>query len=190
MSVSPRSSALSRASSLKRSHSDMSDLAGYLEANIKPVLVVAALVVTVVVAWLVGDKYEAATVRQGWPEVTRNGTLAGAVLLAVLAVTAWVTAHAYMSADRTIRMALLAIFVAVAVLVAVALWMYFSEDRVTVAFYLVVAAVLLVAVHTYLCWRELAMMGVVGMVPAVLLGLFLLWQFWPESSATPATSTA
>lgn len=191
MSVSPRSSALSRASALKRSSHDMSDFTNRLEANIMPVLQVAALVVCVVIAWIVGERYEATTVRLAWPEVTRNGTLAGAVLLAVLACTAWVTAHAYMVADHTMRLVLLGLFALVAVLLAVAAWMFFREDRVTAAFYLVVAAILAVAVHTYLCWRHLAMFGLAAMVPMILLVLFLLWQFWPESvPCTPATTSA
>lgn len=191
MSVSPRSSALTRAGTLRKSSHDMSYFTSRLEDNIMPVLAVAALIVGLVIAWFVGERYEATTTRFNWPEVTRNGCLAGVVLLAVLCVTAWVTGSAYMKADHTMRLVLLGLFLLVAVLLAVAAWMYFREERMHAAFYLVVAAALAVAVHTYLCWRDLGLYGAAAMIPAILLVLFLLWQFWPETVAsTPATTTA
>lgn len=186
-SVSPRSSALSRASSMKRSRHDMSDFTDKLEANILPVLLVAAVVAAGVVAW-VAHNYEQVVTAHGWRELFTNGFLAGVTLLAVLGCVAWVTAHAYMHSDKTIRMVLLGIFVAAAALLVAIAWFYFRRDDVTVAFYLTVALVAGVLVHTYFCWRALAVMGVAAMVPAVLLGAFLLWQFWPSSSTTVSTA--
>lgn len=191
MSVSPRSTALSRAGQ-KRYGNDMSDFTRRLESNIDVVLQGAALLVAVVIACIVGERFDSVTIQQNWPEVTRNGCLAGVVLLAVLCVTAWVTGWAYMKADHTVRLVLLGLFLAVAVLLTVAFWMYFREDRMYVAFWLVVAALVGVAVHAYLCYREVMMYGALAMVPLALLCLFLIWQFWPESSSlsTSTTTTA
>lgn len=183
MSSSPRSSALARAKDSRRCHDGVHDLTHRLAANILPVLLLAAVVVSAVIAWLVGSRYEAVAVSKGWAEVFRYGTLAGVALLAILGVTAWVTAHAYMHSDPTYRMVLLAIFVGVSVVLGLALYFFFCRNDRTVAFYLTVVAVLAVLVHTYLCWRAMGLMGVVGMVPAVVLGAYLLYRFWPEELA-------
>lgn len=188
MSTSPRSRSLASAG-YKRSSHDMSDFTRRLEDNIQVVLQLVALVVAVVIAVIVGERFDATTINHEWPEVTRNGCLAGVVLLAVLGVTAWVTAWAYMSADHTMRLVLLGLFALVAVLLAVAFWFYFREDRMNVAFWLVVAALVGVAVHAYLCYREVMLYGAVAMIPLALLCLFLIWQFWPESTGLTSTTT-
>ena len=192
MSSSPRSSALSRASSQRSRKSGYSSLTARLEDNIMPVLLLAAIVASAVIAWIVGNRYEPKALADGWNEVFRNAPLAGVALLTVLGVTAWVTAHSFMRGDDTARMALLVIFVLVALLLAVAMWFFYRRDDRTVAFYLVVATTVAGLVHTYFCWRSWGVMGVVGMVPAVLLLVFLLWHFWPEGNdeAAAATTTA
>jgi uncharacterized membrane protein len=94
-----------------------------------------------------------------------------------------------MKADHTMRLVLLGLFLVVAVLLAVAFWMYFREERMHVAFWLVVAALVGVAIHAYLCYREVELYGALAMVPLALLCLFLLWQFWPENSVVNPSST-
>lgn len=182
MSSSPRSSALSRASSLKGPRSSVSDLTYRLESNIRPVLMLAAVVAAVVIAWMVGGSYEEVAAELHWADVLQNGTLAGVCLLGVLGVTAYVTAHAFMHADHTARMVMLALFVGIAVVLGIAAYLFFcrtGSDR-KVAFYLVVAVVLAVLVHTYFVWRATDLWHACGMIPAVALGALLLWKFWPE----------
>lgn len=187
MSASPRSSVLGRSSAMKRGRSSVDSLTMRLEENLLPVLVIAAVVVAAVVAFIIGDDYSTVASQQSWQDVFQNPVLAGVVLLAVLVCTAWVTAHAYMYSEKTARWVLLAIFVGAAVVLGVALWLFFCrpDDR-TVAFYLVLVVALGLLVHTWLCWRALRVMGVVGMLPALLLGVFLLWHFWPDNVSTAA----
>lgn len=195
MSTSPRSTVLGRSSAMKRGRSDtfglhrsdMFTLPHSLEENLLSVLVLAAVVVAAVVAYVVGDHYAAVAAQQSWQEVFQNPVLAGVALLAVLVCTAWVTAHAYMHSDHFARWVLLAIFVVAAVVLSVALWLFFRrhDDR-TIAFYLVVLAVVGLVVHTWFCWRALRVMGLVGMLPAILLGVFLLYHFWPDNVSSSA----
>lgn len=178
MSSSPRSSALLARSKLAHRSSD---LLNRLEHNIMPVLMVAAVVVTLVICWMVGDQYAAKT--SAWPEVLHKGTVAGALLLLAFAGVAWATAMAFSSSsDQTTRMVLLALFVAVAVAFGVAMWFHFRrEDPHHVAFYLMVAVLVAALVHSYLVWVAVDTMGVVGMLPAALAVAFLVYQFWPDS---------
>ena len=107
MSTSPCSTVLGRSSAMKRGRSDtfglhrsdMFTLPHSLEENLS-VLVLAAVVVAAVVAYVVGDHYAAVAAQQSWQEVFQNPVLAGVALLAVLVCTAWVTAHAYMHSDH------------------------------------------------------------------------------------------
>lgn len=186
MSVSPRSSILGRGSA-KRTHSDVSSLVHRLEENLLPVLVVAAVVVAAVVAFIVGDDYQTVAAHQSWPDLLQNPVLAGTVFVSVLVCTAWVTAHAYMHSDHMARWALLAIFVVAAVVLGVALWLFFCrpDDR-TVAFYLVLVVAVGLLVHTWLCYRALHFMGVLGMVPVLVVGVVLLWYFWPDRVTSAA----
>jgi hypothetical protein len=154
-----------------------SNLTARLEENIVPVLLLAAIVVAAVIAWLVGDRYEAFAAADGWHTFFRNGALMGTLFLGALLCVAWVTAHAYMHADNTIRMALLALFVGIAVLAGFSLWLYFKETPdARLAFWLLLVAVVGVLVHTYLVWMHAKVMGVVGMLPLIVVGVYLLWR--------------
>ena len=184
--TSPRTSALSRASSLPRYRSGVSDLAMRFEENVLPVLLLVAVVAAAAIAWVVGARYEKVAADEGWADVFRCGTLAGVALLIVLGCTAWVTAYAYMHSASTARMVLLALFLGIAVVTGVALWLFFNRDERTIAFYLMVAVAVAVLVHCYLVWRASHFMGLIGMVPAVVFVAYLLWRFWPAC----LTSTA
>lgn len=181
-SVSPRSSVLSRCVPM----TPCKEWTVRLEANILPILLVAAVVVSVAVAWIAKD-YETVSTDMKWPTTFRSGTLAGVSLLAAAGCTAWVTAKAYSHGDHTARLLLLALAVGVSVCLGVATWLYFRSHDYHAAFYLVVAATLGVLVHTYFCFRHLRTVGVVGMVPAVLVCAFLLWRFWPQDHDHPVT---
>lgn len=173
-SVSPRSSALS---SRRVSRSDMP--MEWVADNVTAVLAIAAVVACIVVAVIAKD-YEAKAAAHAWNSLFRNGPLAGVALLAVLGCTAWVTGEAFHKSDSMVRQVLLGIFVLAAVVLAVIAYLFFRKDDIQWAFYLSVALTVAVLVHTYLCWKACHLLGVVGMVPALLLCVFLLYHFWPS----------
>lgn len=187
MSASPRSSILGRGSAKRTRGGDSMHLVSRLEENLLPVLVAAAVVVAAVIAFIIGDDYQSVTTQLSWPELLQNPALAGAVLAGVLVCTAWVTAHAYMHSDQMYRWILLGIFVGAAVVLGIALWLFFCrpDDRL-VAFWLVVLVAVGLVVHTWVCYRALHFMGILGMVPVLVVGVLLLWYFWQDRESAGA----
>jgi len=154
-----------------------------LENNLCCVLLLAAILVAGLIAYFVDEHYATVAVAKGWHEFFHNSFLAGVLLLAVLATTACITCKVYPHACKRFRMILLGLFVGIAAVFAVSLYLFFvkNDDRnsVLAAFWLMVVAVVGVLAHTYILWMFHQWMGVLGMVPLIVAGLYLLWRFFP-----------
>ena len=174
----PRSSPLNVLSSRRRG-ANLVNVNARLEDNAVPLLILAAVIVAAVAAWIVGERY--AVNHDAINSFFRNGPLAGVLFLAVLVCTAWVTGHCLMHGDRTLRMLLLVVFVVVAVLVLTAFWFYYRSHDQTVAKWLAIAALVAGVFHTYLCWRCAEVQGVIAMVPAALFLVLMVWRFWVDT---------
>jgi hypothetical protein len=153
-----------------------------LEANIAQLLFIAAVVVAFFVAWLVGPNYE--TKAAHWHSWFRHGTVAGVILAVALVTCAVVTGMAYTSAKtaKTAALILLVLFLAIAGLFTFAMWYHFRRsagDPKHVAFYLMIAVVVGALIHSYFIFKALGFMGVVGMVPLLLTGAYVLYQVRP-----------
>ena len=184
-SVSPRSSTLPRSMPISSCYTK--EWTAQLEENILPVLLVAAAVASAVVAWIARD-YEMVTHDRKWPHCSQSGVLAGVSMLAALGCAAWVTSRVYEKSDHFYRMLLLGLFAASAVLLGVVAWMYFRTQEMNVAFYLACALVAVLLGHTYVCFRYWGSAGVLAMVPAVLLALFVAWCLYPDDGPMSVTS--
>lgn len=188
---SPRTTALARARDSRSSPCNMPvfDLS-MLEDNLCCILLLAAILVAAVIAHFVdydvAKGYNAVAVARGWHQFFQNAFLAGVLLLGVLVTTACITCKVYKHACKRFRMILLGLFVGIAVLVGVSIYLYFhyneDRDRVRAAFWLMLVAVVGVLVHTYICYMFHQWMGVVGMVPLIVAGLYLLWRFWDATA--------
>lgn len=175
---STRSSSLTRVSSSRRGASS-NDFLRQLGDNILPTLVLVAVVVALVIGYIAGPYYDAKT--ENWWEIFKNTMVAGVGLTVALGAAAWVTAMCYMHADQSTRMLVLGLFAAAAVLLVIAAWMYFRRsDQRHVAFYLVLAALVALAVHTYLCFREDGVMALAGMALLVFVVAYCVYKFWPD----------
>jgi len=114
----------------------------------------------------------------GWPEFSQPGCLAGLILLACLAATAYGTACAYRQSDYTGQMVLIGTFVAVALLLAVAFWLFYRSLDVQTAFYVMVAVAIVALVHLYFVYRSYHTVALLVCLPLVVVVAFLLWAYW------------
>mgnify|MGYP006948854022 CR=1 FL=1 len=192
VNASPRSTCppqLARSTPMKVSRSiDGSLYWARLNDNVVPILLGAAVLAAAVLCYIAKD--HSMYVRdQCWPEFSQSGPLAGFVLLAVLCLVAYGTACAYRASDYVGQMVLLGTFVAVAVLLAVAFWLFYRTHDHHTAFYVMVAAAVVALVHAFYVWRSMDTVALVCCLPFLILVGFLLWAYWRSCCrlATPMT---
>jgi tryptophan-rich sensory protein len=180
VSASPRSCPpqLARSSPIKPSRGiDGALYWARLTDYILPVLLVAAVVAAAVLCWIA--RCHSTYAREHcWPEFAQSGPLAGFVLLVVLCLVAYGTACAYRMSDYTGQMVLLGTFVAVVVLLAVALWLSHRSGDHHTAFYVMIAVAIVALVHAFYVWRTMDTMALVCCVPFLVLVAFLLYRYW------------
>lgn len=159
-----------------------------LNDNIVPVMLGLAVLVAALLVWIAKD--HSVLVRElGWPEFSHPGCLAGLVLLAGLAATAYGTACAYRQSGHTGQMVLVGTFVAVAVLLAVAFWLFYRSHDYQSAFWVMVAVAIVAVVHLYFVYQSAHNVALLCCLPLAAVVVFLLWAYWRSYHPAHVTVT-
>jgi cytochrome b len=87
-------------------------------------------------------------------------------------------------------MVLVSAFVAVAVLLAVAFWLFYRSHDHSSAFWVMVAVAAVVVVHLYFVYQSAHNVALLCHVPLGALVVFLLWAYWRSYHPTPVPATA
>jgi tryptophan-rich sensory protein len=110
-----------------------------------------------------------------------KGCTTGVILLAILALTAYVTSLASNAADRQGKMILLATFVVVGGLLALATYLFFHCRKYCVAFYVLLVTTLVTIWHGW-CVMKVSQNLSYAILPLIILTAWLTYSAWTVTS--------
>ena len=158
-----------RASSMS---SSLSDLVGQ---KMLVVFLVLAVVVVVLLCYIARDHCAIARSSR-WPRWSHHSALCAAALAVVFLLAAWGTYRAYtMSMSPNV---LLGLFLAVAAVYLLAFHQFYYCGRYRNAFWLMVLATVLVAVHVWFAWKTGDQQATLLCVPLLAVSALIAWMFW------------
>lgn len=144
------------------------------------IFMVLAIVVSVVLLWIAKD-HGTLHPQFNWPSWSSSG-LFWAIILVLVFLVAGYYSYVGSTVSSEARGILLVLFIAVAVVYAVAFWMQYRRFSFNTAFYLMLLATALVLVHTFYAWK-VKPMAAYGQLPLLVFSIAVTWHFWRSANS-------